>query len=149
MTVLAHSKRKSPKGRTLKDSDRREKLFCAALCVALEQGFGHVTLASVARKAGMSKGGLLHHFSTKSHLIAAMLKHYSENAEMNTDKAIDPLAATALIAASESPALLSPLMDYLDGEVSKTNSISMFNSAQSHVERMRSLIRMLQLKAKA
>ena len=97
----------------------------------------------------MSKGGLLHHFSTKSHLIAAMLKHYSENAEMNTDKAIDPLAATALIAASESPALLSPLMDYLDGEVSKTNSISMFNSAQSHVERMRSLIRMLQLKAKA
>ncbi|MCO4318054.1 TetR/AcrR family transcriptional regulator [Phyllobacterium sp. 21LDTY02-6] len=149
MAASAHEKRKAPKWRTLKGNIRQEKLFCAALCVALEQGFGHVTLASVARKAGISKGGLLHHFSTKGDLIAGMLKYYSENPKITADMTIDPLAATALIAAAESPALLSPLMDYLDGEASRANSISMSDSSQNYAERMRTLIRMLHLKPTA
>lgn len=148
MAPLAHVKRKAPKWRTVKGNIRQEKLFCAALCVALEQGFGHVTLASVARKAGISKGGLLHHFSTKRDLIAAMLKYYSQNAETNTDMSIDPLAATALIAASESPHLLSGIMGYLDSEMPGAGTTSIDDSAQSHVERMRSLIKMLHLKLK-
>jgi hypothetical protein len=51
-----------------------------------------------------------------------------------------------LIAASESPHLLSGIMDYLDSEVPGADTISVADSAQSHVERMRSLIKMLHLK---
>lgn len=94
----------------------KERLFHAAVCVALENGFGKVTLDAVARQAGISKGGLLHHFSTKAELIRAMLKHYADAAgDANPRKQrgafndVDPLAVAALVAAAEDTSLLETI----------------------------------------
>ena len=40
----------------------------------IEAGASHMTLDAVAAKAGVSKGGLLHHFPTKVALLEAMIK---------------------------------------------------------------------------
>jgi AcrR family transcriptional regulator len=45
----------------------------AAEAVVIETGSSHMTLDAVAAKAGISKGGLLHHFPTKDVLLEAML----------------------------------------------------------------------------
>lgn len=103
----------------------KERLFHAAICVALENGFGKVTLDAVARQAGISKGGLLHHFSTKGALIRAMLKHYADAAgDGKRGKAggadrrelddVDPLAVAALVAAAEDTALLETINSRFD-----------------------------------
>ncbi|OPX97950.1 MAG: HTH-type transcriptional regulator SrpR [Syntrophorhabdus sp. PtaB.Bin047] len=47
----------------------------AAEDVAIESGASHMTLDAVAAKAGVSKGGLLHHFPSKIALLEAMIKH--------------------------------------------------------------------------
>jgi AcrR family transcriptional regulator len=55
----------------------RERILAAAVQVAIRDGVLAMTLEAVAREAGVSKGGLLHHFASKDELIAAMLEHYS------------------------------------------------------------------------
>jgi AcrR family transcriptional regulator len=92
---------------------RQETLFCAALRVALDKGFGHVTLTSVAERAGVSKGGLLYHFPTKRKLIEAMLRHYSrDDSKPTAAQSVDPLAISILIAASVDPLLLGGVANY-------------------------------------
>ena len=44
------------------------QIIQAALSVAAEKGAGKVTLDSVAKAAGVSKGGLIYHFSSKEAL---------------------------------------------------------------------------------
>ncbi len=46
----------------------------AAEAVVIEAGASHMTLDAVATKAGVSKGGLLHHFPNKVALLAAMVE---------------------------------------------------------------------------
>lgn len=97
----------------------KERIFRAATSVALQHGFGKVTMNLVAREAGFSKGGLLYHFATKHDLIRAMLEHYADPAArqaglLQGDKAnsspssLDPFAVAVLIAAAENPAFLEP-----------------------------------------
>jgi AcrR family transcriptional regulator len=45
----------------------------AAEAVVIEAGAAHMTLDAVAARAGVSKGGLLHHFPTKEALLKAMI----------------------------------------------------------------------------
>ncbi len=46
----------------------------AAEAVVIEAGASHMTLDAVAAKAGISKGGLLHHFPNKVSLLIAMVE---------------------------------------------------------------------------
>lgn len=96
----------------------KERLFRAAIHVALENGFGKVTLDAVARQAGVSKGGLLHHFASKKDLIRAMLKHYADTATDRhlVDIDVDPLAVAALVAAAEDTLLLETISSKFDVE---------------------------------
>ena len=55
-----------------------EQLLEAAEAVILRQGIGNLTLSAVAAEAGMSKGGLLHHFPTKNNLIEALVVRSAE-----------------------------------------------------------------------
>lgn len=56
-----------------KQPDRvRSQLLEATALVTAERGLAAVTLDEVARRAGVSKGGLLHHFSTRQILLTAM-----------------------------------------------------------------------------
>jgi AcrR family transcriptional regulator len=57
----------------------RDTLLDAAEAVVVRQGIGNLTLEAVAAKAGMSKGGLLHHFPSKDRLIDALVRRSAES----------------------------------------------------------------------
>jgi AcrR family transcriptional regulator len=54
-------------------------LLDAAEAVVARQGFANLTLDAVAAEAGMSKGGLLHHFRTKDRLVEGLVTRAAEN----------------------------------------------------------------------
>jgi AcrR family transcriptional regulator len=56
----------------------RQAILVAANRIVLDQGVEHLTLEAAAREAGISKGGLLHHFPSKEALIAGMIQTYLE-----------------------------------------------------------------------
>lgn len=51
----------------------RHALLDAAETVVVRQGIASLTLDAVAAEAGVSKGGLLHHFRSKDRLVEAMV----------------------------------------------------------------------------
>ena len=57
---------------------RREELLDAAEDLLCDQGSQALTLATVAERAGCSKGGLLPHFGTKEALIKGMVERLIE-----------------------------------------------------------------------
>ncbi len=59
----------------------------AAMEVAAQSGASHVSLDAVARKAGISKGGLLYHFPKKSDLMRALVEHHLAGIDEATRKA--------------------------------------------------------------
>ncbi|GCE29642.1 TetR family transcriptional regulator [Dictyobacter alpinus] len=52
-----------------------QKIVQAASELILTQGVAHLTLEAVAKKAGVSKGGLLHHYPSKEALISGLVNH--------------------------------------------------------------------------
>ena len=60
----------------------------AAEEVVLKVGAAHMTLDSVARKAGVSKGGLLYNFPTKELLLKAMVSRLVQSFEEGRRKKI-------------------------------------------------------------
>ncbi|MFT3684453.1 MAG: TetR/AcrR family transcriptional regulator [Phycisphaerales bacterium] len=50
-----------------------DPILDAAERVAMRDGVGHVTLDAVAKEAGLSKSGLIHHYPSKDALIGAMV----------------------------------------------------------------------------
>src|SRR3546814_11007334 len=62
---LSHQRKKQP------ELVRRSLIDCAARIVA-EAGVGGATIQAVADAAGVTKGGLLHHFPSKQILIEAL-----------------------------------------------------------------------------
>ncbi|PHK48931.1 TetR/AcrR family transcriptional regulator [Staphylococcus edaphicus] len=62
---------------------KRVQLLQAAATIVDEQGSEYLTLDAVAKKAGVSKGGLLYHFKNKFALIQGLVDHadalYREN----------------------------------------------------------------------
>lgn len=57
----------------MKKSSARDTILEAAERVAAHDGIGQLSLDAVAQEAGVSKGGLLYHFPSKSALIAGMI----------------------------------------------------------------------------
>lgn len=57
-----------------RQSLKRQNLLTAAGHLAIEAGADQLTLDAVARRAGVSKGGLLYHFPTKNALLTAMIE---------------------------------------------------------------------------
>lgn len=56
-----------------------DKYLAAAEAVVARQGIGNLTLDAVAAQAGVSKGGLLHHFPSKDKLVAALVQRSADN----------------------------------------------------------------------
>lgn len=50
------------------------QILDAAVAVVARDGIANLTLEAVAAQAGMSKGGLLHHFPSKDRLVEAMVE---------------------------------------------------------------------------
>ena len=60
---------------TPKDPERtRERLIEATLLTLQTEGTSKLSLESIARQAGVSKGGLLHHYPSKDALIQAIVQ---------------------------------------------------------------------------
>jgi AcrR family transcriptional regulator len=53
-----------------------EKLLSAAMAVIAANGVPGLTLDAVAKHAGVSKGGLLHHFPTKNALLSSLINRH-------------------------------------------------------------------------
>jgi AcrR family transcriptional regulator len=77
----------------------RRALLAAAKEVVAELGVGNFTLETVAGKAGVSKGALLHHFPSKKDLIEGMVKdlvaQFSELVKAAIAKDPDPRGRSA------------------------------------------------------
>lgn len=56
-----------------RSNNSRETILDAAQKVAVEKGAGKVSLDSVAKEAGLTKGGVLYNFPSKEALISGML----------------------------------------------------------------------------
>ncbi len=54
----------------------REHILSAAAELANEKGAAHISLEAIARRAGISKGGLLYHFPKKDALIRALVERH-------------------------------------------------------------------------
>jgi AcrR family transcriptional regulator len=61
------------------DTGVRDALLDAAEAVVTRQGVANLTFDAVAAEAGMSKGGLLHHFRSKDRLIEALVTRAAQN----------------------------------------------------------------------
>lgn len=59
----------------------RAALLDAAVAVILEHGLARLTVDAVARAAGVTKGGLFHHFASKDELIQGVLAGQIEKGE--------------------------------------------------------------------
>jgi AcrR family transcriptional regulator len=57
----------------------QDRLLDAAEAVVVRQGIANLTLDAVAAEAGVSKGGLLHHFPTKNRLVEALVTRSAES----------------------------------------------------------------------
>ncbi|MBX3568654.1 MAG: TetR family transcriptional regulator [Rhizobiaceae bacterium] len=64
----------------------RERILEAADLLAHEAGPGHLALDAVAARAGVSKGGLLYHFPSKTHLLTALVDRHIARFEAEIDR---------------------------------------------------------------
>lgn len=80
MNATAYNRPKQPE-------QVRRALLEAAVALAEEQGLGGITVQAVADRAGVTKGGLFHHFASKQALIDAVFDFMLEQ----MDEALDRL----------------------------------------------------------
>lgn len=59
--------------------EKKKTILLAAADIVKEEGVARLTLESVAKKAGLSKGGLLYHYSSKEELIKGMVEDWTYN----------------------------------------------------------------------
>jgi AcrR family transcriptional regulator len=76
-------------GRATRNSERTRAAVLAAATEAIaERGTG-VSLAYIAQQAGVSKGGLLHHFATREALIVALVEDANHQFRANVLNYLD------------------------------------------------------------
>jgi AcrR family transcriptional regulator len=67
-------------------STTRRRLLAAAAAVVRRDGPRALTLDAVAAEAGVSKGGLLYHFSTKEALVDALIEDWLDRFESEVEE---------------------------------------------------------------
>lgn len=67
-------------------SDARERILAALRHLLSTGGLPVVTLEAVAAQAGVSKGGLLYHFPSKSHLLLGLLEQIRDTVVVDMDR---------------------------------------------------------------
>jgi AcrR family transcriptional regulator len=66
---------------------RIEQILDAALDEFLAKGFDGATMESVARRAGLTKGGIYHHFRSKDEILVAVNHQFQKQVELFQDAA--------------------------------------------------------------
>ena len=73
MTVIERTARTAPPPRKAGREVRRDQLIEATIAALARKGFATLTIADVAKEAGLSPGIIIFHFSSKDDLLAAVL----------------------------------------------------------------------------
>lgn len=66
----------------------RKQLMDAAAEAAVERGLGSLTLDLVAQKAGVSKGGLIHHYPSRRALIEGLFRAIMDDSQNKLEQAM-------------------------------------------------------------
>lgn len=61
--------------------ERIDEITQAAIDVFLEKGYENTTMEAIAQKAGVSKGGLYHHFKSKDMILMVAIEKISEKVQ--------------------------------------------------------------------
>ncbi|WP_308162924.1 TetR/AcrR family transcriptional regulator [Nocardia alni] len=69
-----------------KGEERKLRILAVAQRLLARNGWRSTTLAQIAREAGVSTAGLLHHFESKEHLLQAVLEVRDTDDEMHADR---------------------------------------------------------------
>jgi AcrR family transcriptional regulator len=72
----------------LNRNSKRNHLIAAALSIVKTHGAEKLTLDAVAKEAGVSKGGLMHHFPNKEALINAMVEEATGHFESDINERV-------------------------------------------------------------
>jgi AcrR family transcriptional regulator len=68
-----------------KGEDRRQRIISVAQRLVARQGWRGTTLGQIAREAGVSPAGLLHHFASKEQLLHAVLEDRDTYDDVSSD----------------------------------------------------------------
>ncbi len=74
---------------TLWGEDRRQRILLAAEHLLARNGWRNTSLAQIARNAGVSAAGLLHHFASKEQLLHAVLDARDADDDSHADRSGD------------------------------------------------------------
>lgn len=66
---------------SVKGKETRAKIAQAAMRLASRDGLLTLTIDKVAEEAGLSKGGVMHHFATKEALLTGTISYFTEHVE--------------------------------------------------------------------
>ena len=83
--------KRSSETTTARGQARREALIDVALRAFAVNGYRGASIGAIAREAGISEAGLLHHFPSKPKLLFGVLEHLSAKFRQ-TDERLDPRA---------------------------------------------------------
>jgi AcrR family transcriptional regulator len=81
-----------------KGEDRRQRILTAAQHLLTRNGSRGTTLGQIARAAGVSPAGLLHHFESKEQLLHAVLDVRDADDDAHADRAGDLISEIAAVA---------------------------------------------------
>ena len=81
-----------------KGEDRKQRILAVAQRLLSRNGWRATTLAQIAREAGVSPAGLLHHFESKEQLLHAVLDARDLDDDTHSDRGGDLLGEIAQVA---------------------------------------------------
>lgn len=72
-----------------KGEDRKQRILAVAERLLARNGWRNTSLAQIAKEAGVSPAGLLHHFESKEQLLNAVLDARDDDDDMHADRSGD------------------------------------------------------------
>lgn len=81
-----------------KGEDRKQRILEVAQRLLSRNGWRSTTLAQIAREAGVTPAGLLHHFESKEQLLHAVLDARDRDDDLHSDRGGDLLGEIAQVA---------------------------------------------------
>lgn len=80
-----------------KGEDRRQRILAVAERLLARNGWRNTSLAQIAREAGVSAAGLLHHFESKEQLLNAVLDARDADDDAHADRSGDLVTELARV----------------------------------------------------
>jgi AcrR family transcriptional regulator len=108
------------------------RIFQAAVRCVLDIGAADMSMADIAREAGVSKGLIHYHFTDKAALLARLVEWLSVRIADRERAALENVAANTAIDA---------MWTWLEGELASGELLALIILSQDHSEDMRAVVR--------